>query len=361
MLCIVSIIDCSTIHVSYVSSLAPVYGICVTLSSPSAMRFFAPPLFRRNLIEQSPASLPKRRSSAGNRHSLQSPPNNDGGVVSFAIGAPFAVGCILSAGALARESTPSSHCFMETVPPTRSKRGRPPEFGATIPTITARGLATKGNHDSSIPGGADREDCPMCKKFSAGPCGEIFKRWLACTDAHPGRDSSGEPLHLSMCSDFADKLAGCLEQNPDFYSKYDENSDGLDRGLNSPDVDVDSKVAWKEFVCEMEDGIISGRYSVLPFPETIDPKMKVRMATLTGAAFFMPENEGKPIVAAYLLDDNSNVVAAGSREDMYVGDLGCVLQFKVSNAMKETTARAIYDTDRDGVLIFSRTVLVPRN
>ena len=199
----------------------------------------------------------------------------------------------------------------------------------------------------------------MCKKFSQGPCGEIFKRWLACTDVYSGRDSSGEPLHLARCSDYAVELAGCLEQYADFYSAYDENHNGQDRGLNSTEADVDLKGAWEEFVCEMEDGIISGRYRVLPFPEQLDPKIKLRIATLTGAAFFVPENGGKPIIAAYLLDDKSNVVAAGSREDMHVGDLGCVLTFKVSNDMKRATARAIYDTGHVGVQIFSRTVLVP--
>ncbi|KAL3763343.1 hypothetical protein ACHAW5_011010 [Stephanodiscus triporus] len=247
---------------------------------------------------------------------------------------------------------------MESVPPTSSKRRRPPEFGATIPTITTRGLATNSSNDTSISDVADREDCPMCKKFSAGPCGEIFKRWLACTDVHPGRDPSGEPLHLSMCSDFAEELAGCLEKNTTYYSNHDENS-GQDLGFNSAEVDSELKDAWGVFVSEMEDGVVSGKYIVLPFPEKVDLKMEVRLATRTGAAFFMPENDGNPIIAAYIIDDHSAVIAAGSREDMYMEDLGCVLQFKVLDGMKRVTARAIYDTDHDGVLIFSRTVLVP--
>lgn len=264
-----------------------------------------------------------------------------------------------------RASTSSSHCSMETMPPKRSKPRRPPEFGATIPTVTTRGFATNRSNDTSIPDVAGREDCPMCKKFSAGPCGGIFKQWLACTDVHTGRYSSGEPLHLSMCSDFAEKLAGCLEENVDYYSKndeiskHDEDNNGQELGLNSSEVDLDLKDAWRVFVSGMEDDIVSGKYIVLPFPEKLTPKMEVRISTRTGAAFFMPTNDQKPIIAAYILDDHSNVIAAGSREDMHMGDLGCVLQFKVSKDMKSATARAIYDTDHDGVLMFSRTILVP--
>ncbi len=264
-----------------------------------------------------------------------------------------------------RASTSSSHCLMDTMPPKNSKPRRPPEFGATIPTVTTRGLATNRSNDTPIPGVAGREDCPMCKKFSAGPCGEIFKRWLACTDVHPGRDSCGEPLHLIVCSEFAEKLAGCLEENADYYSKNDEDNKndvtniGQDLGLNSTEVDLELKDAWRVFVSGMEEGIISGKYRVLPFPEKHTPKMEVRIATRTCAAFFTPTNDQKPIVAAYILDDRSNVIAAGSREDMFMGELGCSLQFKVPNDMKSATARAIYDTDNDGVLIFSRTSLVP--
>jgi hypothetical protein len=55
---------------------------------------------------------------------------------------------------------------------------------------------------------------------------------------------------------------------------------------------------------------------------------------------------------------------------MYMSDeLGCVLQFKISDSMKSVTVRAIYDTttaasdddddDGGGILIYSRTMLVP--
>jgi len=206
---------------------------------------------------------------------------------------------------------------------------------------------------------ADREDCPLCKKFGSGPCGEVFKRWLACTDEHPGKDASGEPLHLSKCADFADTLAHCLESNTEYYTKYDEEHNNIQDEPTEKEKDL--KDAWKEFVDEMEDGIASGKYNLLPYPEEINPKMQVQLASRTGAAFFVPKKDGHPIIAAYILDDDGNVVAAGSKEDMDMGGLGCVLQFKVSEGMKSTIGRAVYDTPNDDVLVFSRTMMLPRN
>lgn len=269
----------------------------------------------------------------------------------------------------------SPSCLMEGhgVPPRRIKRRRPQEFGAAIPTLTARGLAKNSGSISDTTASIaveedDRSNCPMCKKFGRGPCGDIFQRWLACTDCHTGKinSSTGEPLHLSKCADFAVKLAECLEVNTDYYTK-DENEEEIDDGQQLKD-SSELKDAWTVFVSDMDDSILSGKYTDLPFPATLDPKIKIRATT--GAAFFVSsENENDEqqqqplLVAAYILDDNSNVIAAGSQEDMYMDDdLGCVLQFKISKGMKSVTASAIYDStanDVDGILIYSRTMLVP--
>eukprot|EP00571_Detonula_confervacea_P004801 CAMPEP_0172317570 /NCGR_PEP_ID=MMETSP1058-20130122/32021_1 /TAXON_ID=83371 /ORGANISM="Detonula confervacea, Strain CCMP 353" /LENGTH=263 /DNA_ID=CAMNT_0013032161 /DNA_START=244 /DNA_END=1035 /DNA_ORIENTATION=- len=258
-------------------------------------------------------------------------------------------------GVLMHTST-SSRCSMEAAQSSRPKRRRPPNFGATIPKITTRGLVTES--DTSIPDNiADREDCPLCKKFGSGPCGEIFKQWLACTDKHPGKDASGEPIHLSKCTDLAENLAECLDENTEYYTDNDNNNQ--DQDANTAEKDRELKDAWREFVNDMEDGIASGKYNVLPFPGKINPKIEVRLATETGAAFFVPEKDGQPIVAAYILDDNGNVIAAGSRDDMDMEGLGCVLQFKVLHDMKSATGRAIYDNENDDVAIFSRTMLLP--
>ncbi|KAL7540006.1 hypothetical protein ACHAXR_010350 [Thalassiosira sp. AJA248-18] len=246
-----------------------------------------------------------------------------------------------------------------TTPIGRPKRRRPPIFGSSIPKITTRGLVTSSG-GTSIPDITDREDCPMCKKFGSGPCGEVFKKWLACTDEHPGKDAAGEPLHLSNCSDFAEKLAVCLDTNDEYYSKNDDNNKQKHDANNDTETDQELKDAWKDFVHSMEAGIASGEYNILPYPENINPKMEVRLANRTGAAFFVPEKDGQPLIAAYILDNNGSVIAAGSKDDMDMGSLGCVLQFKVADGMKSATSRAIYDNEKDDIDIFSRTMLLPR-
>ncbi len=247
-----------------------------------------------------------------------------------------------------------------------NQRRRPPEFGSTIPSMSRRGMATKFS-DTSIPAidVNDREDCPLCKKFSSGPCGELFKKWLACTDVNPGKDDNGEPLHLTRCSSFAERLAECLDENSPYYSKDSEDEVEHDvnignKGTNSAEGDGMLKDAWTEFVSGIEDGIKSGKYSLLPFPATITPRVEVRISTHTGAAFFVPENDAQPIIAAYILDDSSNVIAAASQKDMYMNGLGCVIQFKVMEGMKSATCRAIYDMEGDNVsIVYTRTMLVP--
>ena len=156
----------------------------------------------------------------------------------------------------------------------------------------------------------------MCKKFGSGPCGETFKQWLACTDEHPGKDAKGEPLHLTKCSEHAERLAECLDANAEYYDD-DAASDDQERKESASEL----KASWGAFVKEIEDGIASGKYDVLHFPEDISPTVQVSSATRTGAAFFVPESGGQPLIAAYALDENGNVVAASSNGDMDMGKL----------------------------------------
>ncbi len=265
--------------------------------------------------------------------------------------------------------SPSRPCSLEaaqySAARTQQRGRRPPEFGSTVPKITIRGISTTEMSETNLPNidsNRDREDCPMCKKFSRGPCGGHFTVWLDCTDANPGKDKNGEPLHLTKCSDFSLILAECLEDNVGFYSKNDDVDDDINEDYTDPAARGGAmKDAWKEFVREIEDAVESRKYSLLPFPVNIQPKMEVRPPTLTGAAFFVPENDGQPILAAYILDDSLNVIAAASREDMYMNyNIGCVIQFKIVEGMKSATCRAIYDTaGEDDVVVYTRSMMVP--
>ena len=108
----------------------------------------------------------------------------------------------------------------------------PVRFGDNMPNMatTTRGLTrTTGNNndrDTATIDITDRDNnCPMCKKFSMGPCDDVFKMWLACTDKHPGKDARGEPLHLNKCSVLADELAKCLDENTEYYTKEEEEEE----------------------------------------------------------------------------------------------------------------------------------------
>ncbi|KAL7483908.1 hypothetical protein ACHAW6_009547 [Cyclotella cf. meneghiniana] len=244
--------------------------------------------------------------------------------------------------------SPTSSCSTEADRPVR----RPPKFGTSIPRKSTRGLRTLPINLGEV--NAQREDCPMCKKFSRGPCGDIFKRWLDCTDQNPGKDPDGSPMYLLKCSEFAEELAKCLEENSEYYEK-DETE-----GEDAHEIN-ELKAAWREFCSEMEDQISTGIYKLQAFPANMNPTIQVRSESQTGAAYFKPRmNDGSSIVAAYIFDDNGELLAAGSKDDMDIGSqFGCVLMFDLSASMKSATFRAIYQNETDSVTVFSKTLLVP--
>jgi hypothetical protein len=257
------------------------------------------------------------------------------------------------------------HCMAEANPqqlPNIRRRKRPPTFGSTVPSMTKRGLKPGIGGDLATVVVDDREeDCPMCKKFGSGPCGDIFKQWLKCTDKHPGKDAAGEPLHLTHCLDFAEKLGECLDTHSVHYSSKD-NEEDTKQHQKSQSQDANTlKAAWCEFVSEMEDGIKANKFTTLPFPDENKPSMHFNPKSKTGAAIFSPDVDGASIITAYIIDDNSNVIAAGSKEDMDMGSFGCVLRFDITDDVKSATIRAIYDSDESVVRIFTRTMLVPRS
>lgn len=261
----------------------------------------------------------------------------------------------------------SYHCMAEGSPSQNNarRRKRPPMFGSTVPTVTKRGITTGAGLGNDIASVAvdDREDCPMCKKFGSGPCGDTFKQWLDCTDNHPGKDANGEPLHLTHCMDLAEKLGACLDTHADHYTSKDNEEDTKQQEkARSKEADK-LKTAWSEFVSEMEEGIRTNTYTMLPFPEKYSPSMQFKPSSKTGAAIFAPDIDGATIITAYIIDDNDNLLAAGSKEDMDMGSFGCVLQFDLlDETTKLATCRAIYDSDDDSnVTIFTRTIRVPRS
>lgn len=278
-----------------------------------------------------------------------------------------AAGASLCVGMSMMMKSKSYHCMAEAHPqhhqsPSR-RRKRPPTFGSIVPTITTRGITTDLAGDLASVVADDREeDCPMCKKFGSGPCGDTFKRWLHCTDKHPGKDvATGEPLHLTHCLEFAEKLGECLDTHADNNDDNKEEEDikqQHEKAQSQKDTNT-LKAAWREFVSEMEDGIKANKFTAAPFPDSYKPSIQFKPNSKTGAAIFAPDVGGASIITAYIIDEHDNVLAAGSKEDMDMGRYGCILQFDVVNGMKSATCRAIYDSDETDVTIFTRTMLVP--
>ncbi len=269
--------------------------------------------------------------------------------------------CIISAAAASGvcyeiSTKTSSPCLLEASPSDKRPRRRPPRFGQSIPQIAARDFSTariKGLDD----GNRDREHCPLCKKFGSGPCGEVFKLWLACTDRNSGRNANGDPLHLTACEEFAVALGECLETNKEYYEAYDK----IELAGDTNDTKL-MKESWAAFVQEIEDGLSAKQYKSKPFPEEIQPEIQIRLSSKTGAAFFSPNehDETTILISAYMIDQRGDVIAAASKEDMDMGKLGCILQFNISDDLEFVTVRAIYDDGSDPVKIFTKIVFVPR-
>lgn len=202
----------------------------------------------------------------------------------------------------------------------------------------------------------DRDDCPMCKKFGSGPCGDVFRRWLDCTDENPENDADGEPMHISQCLDFATKLSECLDDHQEYYIRYDEEN----KHQSSQDENDQLKETWSEFVTETEEQINANVYKLKDFPADIAPLIQMKLESNNGAAYFKPKNlGGSVIIVGYIIDDKGSVLAAGSKEDMDMGEYGCILQFDMWEGMKSATCRAIYEESDDSVTVFSKTLFVP--
>ena len=236
----------------------------------------------------------------------------------------------------------------------RSRR-RPPVFGPTVPRITTRGMVTTRRGDTTplLDGGEleqddhdDHDDCPMCRKFSKGPCGHLFKKWMACTDSHRGKDAQGEPIHLKQCESEAKGLAECLDRNEDYYT----SNAWEDPPTDTSKLNVDQ---WRSFVKKMEAGIENNKYTLTDFPSDTLPRVQISRSESV-AVFFRPEDvKCQTIIAAYILDEQGDVIAAGSKHDIQLDALGCVLQFK-TNDLKAVTIRAIYDSDdKDSVTVYT--------
>jgi len=221
----------------------------------------------------------------------------------------------------------------------------PPRFGMSV-----RYKSSSSGASSTIPSitATEEEDCPICRKYSQGPCGELFKTWLKCTEDHKGvHPTTKEELHLSKCSHLATPLGECLETHKDFYDNLNV--------YNDEEEEEELHKEWTSVVREVEK---SAKDSVYEFPDSLTPELQIRPSNNTGmAAFVFNHGENsKPLTLCYVKDAHSGeLLAAGSLQDLWEWqDKYGVLKLRIPPTTQAITACALYDD-----ALYSMTQRVP--
>jgi len=166
---------------------------------------------------------------------------------------------------------------------------RPPIFGTSIKNKrhfssynNSSGSTTSWLSDPNLNNiTEDRKNCPICERYSQGPCGELFKTWLQCVDDHPGtirtsEQETGEERHLSACATHAQALASCLEQHQAFYDNLPFHSDNLqeDSDDNGNDNHIEAlHEAWEDF---LRDELLPLPIPRREFPTPHKPRVEFR-------------------------------------------------------------------------------------
>ena len=221
--------------------------------------------------------------------------------------------------------------------------------------------AAQSVQGANINSNKKKDDCPICRKYSKGPCGQLFTEWMACTDANPGKDeTTGEELHLTKCSALAERLAECLGEHADEYSgplEYEDDG-GNDNDENDQSIEIpikDLADAWLELIADLESS--SSTNSKRPFPAEFSPELEVRPSSGWGVGAFAPTDDSdEPLILAYLKDQTGTVLAAGSGEDLNESG-GCLL-FQLHKNTETVTACAIYGVQEDDP-IYERSARIP--
>lgn len=229
----------------------------------------------------------------------------------------------------------------------------PPRFGMSIrfkhhgATAASDGANSLSSINTTT---EEEEDCPICRKYSQGPCGSLFQEWLKCTEANRGVDpKTQEELHLSKCSHLAAPLGECLETNKYFYDNlniYDEVQE--EEALLTE---------WTSVVREVEEQQQSDK-EPLDFPPSLAPDLQIRPSTNTGmAAFVYRDTENKKVLTlAYVKDaETGQLLAAGSLQDLWEWqDKYGVLRLLIPPRTTTIVACALYDD-----VLYSKTQRVP--
>ena len=257
---------------------------------------------------------------------------------------PFLFVTISSLSVIDFESTANTRC---------EKSPMPPRFGRVIPyhfMVNQKRLFNDSNKiGSNIPTKEDRNECLVCKKYSQGPCGKLFTKWLDCIDENSGKESICDQLVLSL-----DK---CLKQYDEYYdniSIYDNDSD--------EEVNLDH---WKEFILSLESG---QEHEIVfkDFPPEIVPQLQIRLQKMIGVIEYHPKilRYGREynLVLGYAKDNKGNILAAASSDELVEYEGMLILRFHTSNDTQHVKTCGIYMESNDKksqnnekVVIYRRT------
>jgi len=252
---------------------------------------------------------------------------------------------------------------------------RPPTFGSSIQnqrrlfhTLSQKEDLSqviqqekKRNDERSDIGKNNREDCPICERYSQGPCGSIFKTWLQCTDDHPGQDpKTGKDLHLDHCAKYASSLASCLEKNESFYENLKFEQMAQETAKVDPKEHEELQQAWERLIQEDLQDIPRVDFSK---HDPGKPIMEIRPLDRTGV-IMVPINRidksnksqgtDSTLLLVFVQDSTTHqLLSAGSLEDVFrytpsaenereKGELG-VLQFIIPETTTEIVASVLYE------------------
>ena len=216
------------------------------------------------------------------------------------------------------------------------KNSQPIRFGASVRSLHSD-LPSVDN---------EKEDCPICKKYSQGPCGDLFIQWLACTDKHRTSENS----HIDKCASFAGPLAECLKIHEVLYDNI--------QVYNDEPTPIGLQDEWVKVVKEVDASNKSQA-----FPSHLKPTLEYRLEIGTGiAGFVMKYNETQPIIMACIKDSSTgDLLAAGSMADLFEYEGRGVLKLVIPASTNAVTVSALYDGGDDNHdLWLSHQFLVPR-
>jgi hypothetical protein len=287
-----------------------------------------------------------------------------------------------------------THCNVKSNTLCNSKRKRryprlPPPVGINISSrefsssSTATSTAT-ARTDNDLPTSYS-DDCPLCAKYSIGPCGTLFRHWLACTDAATaaatatasasmstkGGDENRD-AHVALCAQDFDRFQACLEEHPDYYDTIHLDDEAV-VDVNPEDIDIDSAAnanttpasnsihqAWETMIQE-ELSLAAHE----PFPDNLQPIVRIRPKTRTATASYI---SGDNFVLAFCRNDNEDssdahtLLAAGGKQDLHVDDNEgrdrIVLAFRVPADSTGVIVSAVYERIDDTVVVYEHRVSI---